>query len=113
MKKRAHNPNPDRGLLCRFGTLIGFLLLLLAAFPARAELPDSVLARDYQNCIGNDNDPKRIAYCACVRDGMRSWSENDYLQMAVQLMTGTANPNGQSSSKLVDLTKKCIAQAFK
>jgi hypothetical protein len=92
--------------------LIG-LLVIFGALSGRAwAMPEDVLGRDYQNCVGNDKDPKRAVYCGCVRDGMKSWSETTYIEAMMQVLAASSGAKAQASKDLDDLTKKCLAQAF-
>jgi len=90
----------------------GLLFVLLAA-PAYAALPDDVLNRDFQNCVGGDKDPNRIKYCDCVRSGMKDWSENMYIESMMQAMSVATGTKTQASNNLEELAKKCVAQALK
>jgi hypothetical protein len=97
----------------RMSAVLGCLLLVVSAMPARAELPDFVLDRDYKNCMGNDNNPKHAAYCACVRDGMKDWSEDTYAEMAMQTISALSGSKAQKApAKLEDLAHKCISQTL-
>ena len=93
--------------------ILNCLLLMFVALPARAAaLPDEVLNRDYQNCMGSDKNPKRVVYCNCVRDGMRTWSDTAYIEAMMQVLAAASGTKAQASKDLDDLTKQCLAQAF-
>ena len=89
------------------------LALTLAVFPAVAEpLPVEALDKDYQNCVGTDTDPNRAAFCACVRDGMKNWDLDTYIQTATE--AAAANSAGQSpGGKLNDLAKSCLSKTLR
>jgi hypothetical protein len=92
---------------------LGSLLLLGMAVPARADLPDIVLDRDYQNCIGDDAaDKDRAAYCKCVRDGMSHWDPQTYLD-AAQQAADASGAGAQPPGKIEELAKQCIAQVLR
>lgn len=92
------------------------LILTLAAATAHAEaIPEYALEKDFQNCMGGESpqkDPQRAEYCNCVRDGMRSWSLDEYGAIATQ-----ESKNGGSAqnapAKLTDLAKACISKVLK
>jgi hypothetical protein len=91
------------------------LALTFLALPARAELPDFVMDKDYENCMGGDTgNAPRATYCACVRDGMRGWDINDYMAMAQEAVAAQAAGGDPASppGKLGDLAKACIAKAM-
>ncbi len=83
-----------------------FGLIGLIAAPAQAELPDYVLDKDYQSCIADGKDANRDAYCACVRQGMRGWSEQDYMDVAQAAKAGLV------SDRLGVLAKQCMAKTL-
>ena len=95
----------------KIARVLGVLAVLLLAGAARAAIPDYALDRDYKNCVGDDNDPQRAAYCNCVRDGMRGWSENDYAQIASE-QAANANTPGAIPSQIADLAKACIEKVL-
>jgi hypothetical protein len=98
----------------KIAPVIGSLLLFVVAVPARAEIPDYILDHDYQNCIGDDADKDRAAYCACVRDGMRSWSLTAYMDAAEQEAAASAGQsNGQPPGMIENLAKQCITQVIR
>ncbi len=90
------------------------LLLLACAVlvsPVRAEpIPETVLDHDYASCMGEvtaQQDPRRGAYCACVRDRMRRWDLDTYGNIAMeQLRSG----NSQPPQKVRELAQECMAQ---
>lgn len=88
------------------------LLLTIAALPSavRAEpIPDYALDKDYENCLGDQpNDHERKAYCACVRDGMRSWDLESYGGMAMEQIK-----TGKPSAQIETLAKGCIEKVLK
>jgi hypothetical protein len=95
------------------GGLFAIALIALAQ-PVRAELPDYVLDRDYQNCLGvGEVDPQRAEYCTCVRNAMRSWDIDTYGNVATQATT-TANlgASAQPPAQLSDIAKACIAKVL-
>ena len=95
--------------------LINVLLLLAVASPARAEIPDYILAHDYQNCMGDDfADKDRVAYCACVRDGMRGWSLATYMDAAEQEAAASTGQGGSQIPGLIEnIAKQCITQVIR
>jgi hypothetical protein len=92
--------------------LLGCFLTVFLALPARAELPDYVLDREYQGCVGNDKDAKHAAYCDCVREGMRGWSEDDYVAASMQTLAASPGSKAQTPNILQDLAKSCIAKVL-
>ncbi len=79
---------------------------------AHAETQDEMLQKTYQSCIGNDTDPNREAYCACVRDGMRHWSMDDFGEVAGQM---AASPDATKTppDKIAALAKECISKVLR
>ncbi|MFA4994754.1 MAG: hypothetical protein WC521_05575 [Bdellovibrionales bacterium] len=93
--------------------ILGFLLLGFGALPARAALPEEILNRDYRNCMGTDKEAKHAIYCECVREGMRSWSENAYIEAMMQVLAAASGKKTTATGSFDELTKKCLAQAFR
>jgi hypothetical protein len=92
--------------------LAGVLLTLLPVVASAEALPDFVLDKDYQSCMGNDtSDKERAAYCACVRDGMRTWDVSTYLEVAGQAVANAGKQGAANPGKLEDLAKQCIEKA--
>jgi len=87
------------------------LFLALIAFPARAELPPEVLDKEYEACAGDGQDAQRDAYCACVRDQMRNWTEQDYMDTA-QAASASHGASAVTPSKLTEVAKECIAKTL-
>jgi len=92
------------------GVLIGMFFILLAP-KAHSEIPDYVLDRDYQNCVNNDPDPHRAIYCACIREGMRGWDQETYMEVATQ-EAATSGSQGPLPGRIEDLAKQCMAKAL-
>lgn len=94
--------------------LAASLLVLALASPVRAELPDYLLDKDYQNCVGADtSDRQRIAYCECVRSGMQDWDMTTYVQAATQMAAAAAsNPNAQPTGMIQTLAQGCLAKVM-
>jgi hypothetical protein len=87
------------------------LVLLLAAAPAYAQIPEELLTKDYQNCSGDGTDSQRNAYCACVRDGMRNWDLQTYIQTATEAAAAASSgAASQMPGQLETLAKACIAK---
>jgi len=89
------------------------LSLVSITLPAWAELPSEVLDKEYTACAGDGQDLQRRAYCACVRDEMRNWTEQDYMDTA---QGAAASNNGGSGgitpAKLTEVAKECIAKTL-
>ena len=92
------------------GLGVGFLLVL-SVTPAAAAVPDFLLDRDYRNCLGDDEDPARAAYCSCMRQGMKSWDISDYAKTAMQAAAATADPDAAPPPRLEELAKQCMGQS--
>jgi len=87
-------------------------LLALAALPARAEpIPDYVLNKDYENCVGTEaSDKDKVAYCQCVRDTMKkSWSLDDYGALAEEAIKNPKEP----PARLQALAQACAEKVLK
>jgi hypothetical protein len=92
--------------------LIGLLPVLWIA-PARAELPDDMLDRDYQGCVGNATDAKHIAFCGCLREGMSDWDEDTYDKITIGAAAAMSKgPNAPMPDRLDTLIKKCITEVL-
>jgi hypothetical protein len=91
--------------------LLSALALVLFAFPAHAEIPDYVLDRDYQGCLGDDKDPDRATYCACVREGMKNWDLDTYVKTAMQAAASSGSAN-KVPGKLEELANSCISRVL-
>ena len=88
--------------------LVGFLLIL-PSLPAHAELPEYVLDKEYESCAGDGQDQERNSYCACIRDTMRGWSDQDYADTA----QAAATKNGaQVPDKISEVAKLCIVKTL-
>jgi len=93
----------------------GLLILLMAlwAIPAYAELPDEILEKEYQNCMGNDTAADRAAYCACIRTGMKSWNMNDYVAISQQTSVAATTSGASMPARVEELARKCIAEVLR
>ncbi len=88
----------------------GSLLLMLSAPAAHAALPDEVLDKDYQNCMGGTEDQHRAVYCGCIRNAMQSWDLDAYGAMATNI--SNAGNNAKLPDELSSLAQSCLAQAL-
>ncbi len=88
-----------------------FCVLMMIAAPAYAELPEEALNKDYQACMGGDNDPERAEYCGCIRDQMRGWDLATYQALATQ-EAGAAS-GAPIPEKISDLAKTCMAKVLR
>jgi hypothetical protein len=89
------------------------VFLAVLAVPALAEIPSEILDQDYQSCMGGDTkNATRAAYCQCVRDELKTWTEEDYTNATMQTMTPSADGKLTMPDKLQALAKKCIAKTF-
>ena len=86
--------------------LTGSLLLILSVASAHAALPDEVLDKDYQNCMGETDDERRAVYCGCVRN----WDLDAYAAMATNI--SNAGNNAPLPDELSALAQSCLAQAL-
>ena len=86
------------------------LLFLLWVMPAYAEIPETMLDKDYQACLSNDTDPNRAAYCACIHDAMRGWDMDSYDETATE--AAKAGVAGSVPAKIEELAKECIAKVL-
>lgn len=93
--------------------ILGCFLSIFLATPSRADLPNDVLDRDYENCLDGDKDPARTTYCACIRNGMKEWDVNTYAEAAMQGLSPSSNPDTLLSGKIGDLAKQCLSQALR
>lgn len=86
------------------------LAIMLLALPAHAEpIPQYVLDHDYVSCMGGatpQKDPERAEYCACVRDGMKSWDLDTYGNVAMAQQK--ASNAQQVPEKIEELAQSCI-----
>ena len=71
-----------------FCALTVVFVLAILPYAAHAEqIPDYVLQRDYETCMGGENpqqDIQRSQYCSCVRNGMRSWDADAYASLLLE-----------------------------
>jgi hypothetical protein len=82
-------------------------LCLFAAAAHAEQMPDNLLQKDYDNCMGGEKDPQREQYCECVRNGMRSWTVDEYGNVATEAKNSSATPAAVEA-----LAKSCLAQIF-
>ena len=99
-----------RGLIAVFGVAFG---LAQGVAPAWAAVPEDVLAREYQTCVGGDSDPARAVYCECVREGMRTWDDATFAGVAAQAAAASAPTVANAPEKLAALAQQCIARALR
>jgi len=85
--------------------VFGFCALANAAH-AEA-IPEPYLQKEYDSCMGGDKDPQRAQYCECVRNGMRSWTVDQYGAVATEAKEGKGTPD-----QVAALAKTCIAQVL-
>jgi hypothetical protein len=62
--------------------------MFMASYAAHADpVPDYVLQKDYENCMGgqtSQQDVQRAQYCSCMRNSMRSWDEEAYANLLLE-----------------------------
>ena len=91
--------------------LLAFGLCWIVAQAHAEGLPPEVLDNEYQNCMGgesNAQDPERARYCSCVIDGMKSWSLEESLGVAMQMQASQQPPD-----KIASLAKTCIEKSMR
>ncbi len=80
------------------------VLVLFGFFIADMTLPPSMLNKGYDDCRKDDS--KREPFCACVRDGMRSWKIKDYAFVALRMAELQAE--NRMPEELETLAQQCI-----
>jgi hypothetical protein len=90
--------------------LVSFGILLSGAALAEP-IPEYALAKDYENCMGGltpQQDVQRAQYCSCMRNGMRKWDANAYVEMLIE------QARTQEISPAIDaLAKECVAKVLR
>jgi hypothetical protein len=92
------------------------ILLCMGAFISAAHadtVPEYALDKDFTACMGGETpqkDPQRAQYCNCVRDSMKSWSVQEYEQVASE--GAKAHDAAQEPAKLQDIAKACITKVL-
>lgn len=96
----------------RMRTALLALLLASFAYNAQAEaIPAEVLDKDYKSCLGGENpEADRVAYCACVRDGMRGWDLDTYGNIAME--QSKAHNAQQVAPQIDQLARTCIEKVL-
>lgn len=96
----------------KFVFLLIALVCALAAIPANATVPDQYVDKEYESCAGNGQDPKRNAYCACVRDDIRKWDMAEYDAMLEEMATSMLG-GGAPPEKMNNLAKSCTSKVMR
>ena len=92
--------------------ILGGLMIMLWIVPAHAGgLPDDILDKDYQACMGGTNEPQRAAYCTCIRTSMQNWDLDAYAEMSTNI--SRAGDSAQLPAQLTQLAQECIAKTLR
>jgi len=90
--------------------LLAFGLCWIVASAHAEMMTDTLLQKDYDNCMGGstaDKDPQRAQYCACVREGMKKWTTDEYGAAATEAQQSKVTPD-----QIANLAKTCIAEVL-
>lgn len=93
-----------------FAILFCMAMLLSAAHAQTASQSADALT---QSCMGGEDpqkDPERAQYCACMRESMANWTDEDFKQVAAE--AAKAHSAGQEPTKLQELAKACITKVL-
>jgi hypothetical protein len=93
-------------------TTLWLTFLMVGTAHAQEALPQGALDKDYQNCMGGENehsDPQRAQYCHCVMDEVKKWDTQTYGSVATEQSKSPQAPAAQ----LENIAKACIDKILK